>query len=59
MAAGDGRPSIAERYASREDYEAKVRAAAESLVAQRFLLASDIETSVANAGALWRRIAGE
>jgi hypothetical protein len=59
MAAGDGRPSIAERYASREDYEAKVRAAAESLVAQRFLLARDIETSVANAGALWRRIAGE
>jgi Alpha/beta hydrolase domain len=40
-AAGDPRPSLEERYATREAYVAKVRAAAEALVAERLLLASD------------------
>ncbi len=39
----DPRPSIAERYRSREAYLAQVRAAAEALVDGRLLLAEDIE----------------
>ncbi len=42
-AAGDPRPSIAERYANRDDYLRRVRAAAEDLVAQRHLLAEDVD----------------
>jgi hypothetical protein len=56
-AIGDPRPSIAERYAGKADYQAKVRAAAEQLVARRYMLACDVDLSVANAGALWDRIA--
>ena len=40
---GDPRPSIDERYRDRDDYLARVRRAAEALVAQRFLLKEDIE----------------
>ncbi len=40
-AAGDPRPSLEERYASRDDYVAKVEAAAEALVAERLLLPAD------------------
>ena len=40
-AAGDPRPSLEERYGSREAYVAKVRAAAEALVADRLLLPAD------------------
>jgi hypothetical protein len=40
-AAGDPRPSLEERYGSREEYVAKVKAAAEALVADRLLLPSD------------------
>ena len=46
-AASDPRPSIAERYASREAYLAGVRAAAQRLVETRYLLAGDIELCVA------------
>lgn len=42
-AAGDPRPSIAERYASRDAYVAAVRAAAEALAADGYLLAEDID----------------
>jgi hypothetical protein len=52
-AAGDPRPSIEERYASREDYLARVRAAAERLVAQGYLLAEDVERSVAMGARGW------
>ena len=45
-AAGDPRPSIAERYADRDDYLAKVRRAAEALVEQRWLLARDVDLCV-------------
>ena len=44
-----GRPSVAERYASSDVYAAAVRAAAEELVAQRFLLADEVESMVAKA----------
>jgi len=40
-AAGDPRPSLEERYGSREAYVAKVKAAADALVAQRLLLPAD------------------
>jgi hypothetical protein len=40
-AIGDPRPSLEERYGSRDAYVAKVKAAAEALVADRLLLPSD------------------
>ena len=52
-ASGDPRPSIGERYASKEDYLARVRQAAETLVAERHLLEQDVETCVAQAGKFW------
>jgi hypothetical protein len=44
---GDGRASLAERYASREAYVAQVRASAERLSAQRFVLPDDVNAIVA------------
>ena len=43
---GDPRPSVEERYAGRDDYLERVRAAAEALVSQRYLLAEDVELVV-------------
>ncbi|HEY8741680.1 MAG TPA: alpha/beta hydrolase domain-containing protein, partial [Chloroflexota bacterium] len=43
---GDPRPSIAELYRDREDYLAKVRAAAEALVADGSILAEDVDLAV-------------
>ena len=45
----DPRPSIAERYRDRDDYEHRVRAASEDLVARHFLLPADVDESVAAA----------
>jgi hypothetical protein len=56
-ASGDPRPSIAERYASRAGYLARVREAAARLVAQRHMLAEDVEAVVERAGRLWDFIA--
>ena len=53
---GDPRPSIEERYASREDYLARVRAGAETLAADRYLLPEDVEVVVADAAARWDAI---
>ena len=50
-AVGDPRPSIAERYPTREAYVEKVKAAAAELVAQRFLLAEDADWIIARAQA--------
>ena len=47
---GDPRPSVAERYASRDDYLARVRAACAELVGLRHMLAEDVEAVVARAG---------
>jgi Alpha/beta hydrolase domain len=41
QSAGDPRPSLEKRYGSRDAYLAKVRAAAETLVAERLLLPAD------------------
>lgn len=41
-----GRPSVAERYPSAADYAVQVRAAADALVAQRFLLAGEVDSVV-------------
>src|SRR5262249_55376013 len=50
---GDPRPSLEERYASREAYLASVRRAALDLVAERHLLAEDVEVSVTFAARAW------
>jgi len=52
-ATGDPRPSIAERYRSREDYLARVREAARALVAGRDMLEEDVEVSLAFAARMW------
>ena len=50
---GDPRQSIAERYASRDEYLRKVAAAAEPLVRQRLLLERDVKPITGRAGARW------
>jgi hypothetical protein len=49
QATGDPRPSIEERYASKEDYLKRVQKAAENLVTEGFLLAEDVELVVKGA----------
>ncbi len=56
-ARGDPRPSIAERYAGREDYLARVRGAAQELVARRLLLEDDVPALLERAAAGWDRFA--
>ncbi len=51
-ATGDPRKSIAERYADKAAYVAAIRAAAEQLVAERLMIAEDVER-VAAAAANW------
>lgn len=53
VALGDPRRSIEERYRDRDGYLERVRAEAERLVAQRFVLAGDVEVVVANAARRW------
>ena len=53
-AADDPRPSLEERYGSRETYVAKIRAAAAALVAERLLLPRDAEAYVRAAEACGR-----
>ena len=50
-AAGDPRPSLAERYGDREGYVARIEAAANALVAERLLLQSDADAFVKTAEA--------
>ena len=49
-ATNDRRPSIAERYESRDAYLGEIRKAAEELVVTRYLLARDVELCVQIAG---------
>jgi hypothetical protein len=51
LAKGDPRPSLEERYPSHATYVAKVKAQADSLVAQRYMLAADAVRIVAEAQA--------
>ena len=55
-ALGDPRPSLAERYPTRADFVAKVRAAAEREVAAGFLLEEDVARAVAENVGLYDRI---
>jgi hypothetical protein len=55
-AAGDDRRSVAERYASRQDYLDQVDRAARSLVEQRFLLAGDVGALHDRAAATWSAV---
>jgi hypothetical protein len=50
---GDPRPSIEERYASREEYLRKVEAAAQPLVQQGLMLQRDVSTYLEKASARW------
>ena len=56
---GDPRPSIAERYASREEYMAKFEQAAKKLIEQRFLLQEDLPAILERGKLEWKTIAGE
>jgi Alpha/beta hydrolase domain len=55
-AVGDPRPSLEARYRDRGDYEQRVSAAAQRVVAARFLLPDDAAALVAEAGAFYDRI---
>jgi Alpha/beta hydrolase domain len=48
---GDPRPSIAERYTSKQDYVARVRSAATALREQRLMLPEDVDNWVRRAEA--------
>jgi hypothetical protein len=50
---GDPRPSIEERYKTRDDYLSRIRAAAKSLVKSGFMLEEDVELSVQRAERHW------
>jgi hypothetical protein len=52
-ASGDPRPSIEERYASRDGYLARVRDAGRALARERYLLEEDVELTVALAARMW------
>jgi len=56
---GDPRPSIEERYRSREDYLDRVRATAQALATERYLLEEDIELSLTFAARMWDWLGGE
>ncbi len=55
---GDGRKSIAERYASREDYIGRISLAALALVEQGYLLAEDLPAVIQRAAAHYDWTAG-
>jgi hypothetical protein len=54
--AGDPRPSIAERYASREEYMSEFEQAAKTLVEQRFLLQEDLPAIMERGKLEWKVI---
>ena len=56
LASGDPRPSIEERYGSREEYLERVRACAESLVASGYALAEDVDALVAQGAEVYDAI---
>jgi hypothetical protein len=53
---GDPRPSIAERYASREEYMSKFEQAAKKLIEQRFLLQEDLPAILERGRTEWKAI---
>ena len=57
LAANDPRLSVEERYGSREAYQARVKAAADLLVAERHLLPRDVGAVVEQCLAMWDFVA--
>lgn len=53
ITAGDSRPSLEERYAGKDDYLAKMKAAAQKLIDQRLLTPDDLESQLNGAGERW------
>jgi hypothetical protein len=53
QANGDPRPSIEERYKDKNDYLARIRTAARTLVKQGFMLEDDVELATQRAGRHW------
>ena len=56
---GDPRPSVAERYASRDQYMEKFRAATTTLIQQRFLLQEDIDAVMTRGQREWEEVMGK
>jgi hypothetical protein len=56
---GDPRPSIAERYASQEEYLSKFEQAAKKLIEQRFLLQEDLPAILERGKLEWKTVAGQ
>ena len=56
---GDPRPSIAERYDSRDQYIEKFSAVAQNLIHERFLLAEDLTAVVARGQHEWEEVMGK
>lgn len=59
LAAGDPRPSLAERYGDRDDYAARVRVEAQRLADAGYLLEEDVYTVVQSCLGLYDGAAGE
>jgi len=56
---GDLRPSVAERYVSREEYMGKFAEAAMNLIKERFLLREDLPAVLERGQREWNEIAGQ
>jgi hypothetical protein len=56
---GDPRPSVAERYSSREEYMGKFAEAAMNLIKERFLLREDLAAVLDRGQREWNEIAGQ
>jgi len=54
----DARPSIDERYSSRDDYLERVSDAIDHLIRQRFALSADRQAMLRRAAAMWDAIVG-
>jgi hypothetical protein len=59
LSKGDPRPSIEERYASKDDYLRRVRVAAQRLVAEGYLLEEDVESVTKRAGLAYDLFSGD
>lgn len=53
LKADDPRPSLEERHPSKEEFMSKVKAAIESLIEQRWMLAADLEPQLQQASERW------
>jgi hypothetical protein len=49
----DPRPSVEERYSSRDDYQRRIEDATKKLVLQGFVLQEDVKAIVEEAGGHW------